>query len=610
MKTSIPAPPHRILIVDDSRAIHEDFRKIFAASPGSRPASEDEVALFGAADPSPASATLELDFASQGEEALGKVRQAVAEDRPYAMAFMDVRMPPGWDGIETTARIWTVDPDLQVVVCTAYSDYSRDDMLQKLGRSDKLLILKKPFDNIEALQLATALTEKWQLTRQARRHVCELEEEVSRRTGQLRRSEDRYRLITENAGDLIAIVDDAGQWIYRSPSFQRLLGYSTDELDALGAFLLIHADDRPAAAAALRDCARRGVKATCEFRVGRKDGAWLTMESQAGPFRDAAGAVEGTLFVTRDITERRRLESQLRQAQKLESIGQLAAGIAHELNTPLQFIGDNTHFLEEAVTELEPLLQAYRDLLAAAGTGSIPPATLAAARAAEAAVSPDYLRAEIPRALRETLGGVERTIRIVQAMKIFSHPGDAERQLVDLRAAVESTLTISRSEWRRFADAVTVFDPELGPVPLFAAEFNQALLNLILNATHAIGDVVGDSGDRKGTLAIEVRRAGDWAEVRVRDTGIGIPAGVRDRIFDPFFTTRPPGKGTGQGLAIARSVIVGQHGGSLEFETTPGQGSVFIIRVPLHPATTAGPAGGLAPRPGCFPPCPLPIRRL
>jgi PAS domain S-box-containing protein len=580
------APPeliHRILLVDDSPAIHQDFRKILI-DPLANALSEDEAELFGESC-SPAVATgptLQIDSAHQGAEALALVQRAQAEGHPYAMAFMDVRMPPGWDGIETTARIWGVDPDLQVVVCTAYSDYSREEMLEKLGRSDRLLILKKPFDTVEVLQLVTALTEKWRLTRQVRQHVQELEQTVSHRTEQLRSSEDRYRLITENAADLVGLVTPEARWLYRSPSFQRLLGHTAEELSNLSLLDLIAPEDQANVTASLHECLQRDVRLTCEFRIRPCNGAWATMEAHVSPFRNARGAVEGILVVTRDITERRKLELQLRQAQKLESIGQLAAGIAHEINTPLQFIGDNLRFLDDSFRDLDPVLQMCIDLVAVAENGAIPSALLASARATLAAASPDYLRAEIPKATRDTLAGVQRTSKIVQAMKTFSHPGSTEKILVDLREAIESTLTVSHSEWREVAEVVTEFDPELPAVPLLAAEFNQALLNLIVNASHAIADAIAaDPARGKGVLTVTTRHSGDFAEVRIRDNGTGIPVHVQDRIFDPFFTTKPMGKGTGQGLPIARSVVVEQHGGTLEFETTPGCGTVFFIRVPL-----------------------------
>ncbi len=587
-----PASSYRVLVVDDNRAIHDDFRKILLPRETSAQLIAAEAALFGTVIEEPTVPTgpgIQLDSAYQGEEALEMVRRAIGKNLPYAMAFMDVRMPPGWDGIETIAQIWSVDPSIQIVICTAYTDYSLDDMIRKLGRSDRLLILKKPFDSIEAIQLVTALTEKWNLTRQARRHLNELEETVGYRTEQLRKNEDRYRLIAENAGDLIGLVDAAGRWLYRSPSFHRLLGHSPDALDALGLVDLIHLDDQITATAALRDCQQRGTTLTCEFRIRHQDGGWLTMEAHTSPFRNDTGIVEGTLFVTRDITERRKLEIQLRQSQKLESIGQLAAGIAHEINTPMQFIGDNMRFLNESFADLDPLLKIYGELLAAAEAGPVPPALLAAARAAHTTVSPDYLRDDIPKAIRDTLDGVKRTTKIVQAMKTFSHPGSSEKTPVNLRDAIESTLTISHGEWRHVAEVVTGFDPTMPAIPLLAGEFNQVLLNLIINAAHAIADVVNPADGKLGVITVTTRRDKDWAEVRVRDTGTGIPEKVQGRIFDPFFTTKPIGKGTGQGLPIARSVIVDQHRGTLAFETVPGQGTVFIIRVPIPPDALTNP---------------------
>src|SRR5689334_18665873 len=179
----------RILIVDDNRSIHGDFQKILADKRHDAKTSAMEASLFGDAEAGPR-IQFELDSAYQGKDGCEMVRQALAEGRPYAMAFMDVRMPPGWDGIETTAKIWEIDPDIQIVICTAYSDYSWDHMSTVLGHSDKLVILKKPFDNVEALQLATALTEKWNLARQAKSQMATLERLVEERTRELRAAKE------------------------------------------------------------------------------------------------------------------------------------------------------------------------------------------------------------------------------------------------------------------------------------------------------------------------------------------------------------------------------------------------------------------------------------
>ena len=578
----------RILVIDDNRSIHEDFRKIL----GSRPPSALSAAaaeLFGddGCGSSPPMPAFELDAAYQGQEGLERVRASLAQGCPYAMAFVDVRMPPGWDGIETIERIWEIDHDLQTVICTAYSDYPWEGMVRRLRHSDRLLILKKPFDNIEALQLATALTEKWNLLKQVRRHVNELADQVGARTMELLASESRYRLIAENAADLIAIVDSDGRLSYQSPSFSRVLGHPHAGLSGTSALDLIHADDRNGFAAMAAACIQRSEEQVREFRARHADGNWRWLEAHSGPFRNASSAVEGMLLVARDVTERRTLELQLRQSQKLESIGQLAAGIAHEINTPTQFIGDNARFLGGAFSSFSRLCDAYRRVVAAAEAGRIAPELVGAARNLEIETEADYLLEAVPGAIAQMFEGIERTSRIVRAMKDFSHPGKAGREPVDLNHVVETTIAASRHEWRYVASVVTDLDPALPRVPADEGELKQVLLNLIINAAHAVADVCKAGHGANGTITVGTRHAGPVAELYVRDTGTGIPEKVRERIFDPFFTTKPVGKGTRQGLAIARSVVVDKHHGTLTCETTVGTGTTFFVRLPLSPEAAA-----------------------
>lgn len=285
-----------------------------------------------------------------------------------------------------------------------------------------------------------------------------------------------------------------------------------------------------------------------------------------------------------DVTRRRELETQLRQAQKLESIGQLAAGIAHEINTPTQYIGDNLRFLQDAFQDLGTLLDTHGQLLAAAKDGGPKPELIAAAELAIRTADVGYLQGEIPRAIGESLSGVERVTTIVRAMKDFSHPGTEEKTPVDLNRAIESTLTVARNEWRYVAELETDFDTALPPVPCLPGEFNQVMLNLVVNAAHAIAAKVDQSGGGKGRISVRTRRAGGWVDVRIADTGTGIPEHARGRIFEPFFTTKEVGRGTGQGLAIARSVVVDKHGGTISFETEAGKGTTFIVRLPLAAA--------------------------
>jgi len=286
------------------------------------------------------------------------------------------------------------------------------------------------------------------------------------------------------------------------------------------------------------------------------------------------------LVIGSDTTARSVLEEQLRQAQKLESVGQLAAGIAHEINTPTQYIGDNVRFLRDAFRDLKSLLANYERLSVAGQGNSLSREAVQEAAAAVEQANADYLLEEIPKAIDQTLEGVTRVSTLVGAMKEFSHPGTKGKTPLDLNHAIQCTITVARNEWKYVADMETEFDPSLPPIPCEPGEFNQVILNLIVNAAHAIGDVVGKGGSEKGKIKVQTRNCPEWAEIRVQDTGSGIPEKVRARVFDPFFTTKEIGKGTGQGLAIARSVVVDKHDGTIHFETEEGKGTTFIVRLP------------------------------
>jgi len=260
----------------------------------------------------------------------------------------------------------------------------------------------------------------------------------------------------------------------------------------------------------------------------------------------------------------------------------LAAGIAHEINTPIQYVGDNTRFLLESFQDLVDVLKKNQTLLECVKNGNVSPEIVAAVESATEKADLDYILAEIPVAIEQSLEGVERVANIVRAMKEFSHPGEEEKTMTDLNRALENTITVARNEWKYVADIVTEFDQSLPPVPCLPGELNQVFLNIIINASHAIADTVGDSAQNKGRITVKTSRRGEHVEVRISDTGGGIPEDIRAKIFDPFFTTKEVGKGTGQGLAISHNVIVEKHNGSLTFETTPGHGTTFIIKLPLQ----------------------------
>jgi two-component system, NtrC family, sensor kinase len=278
----------------------------------------------------------------------------------------------------------------------------------------------------------------------------------------------------------------------------------------------------------------------------------------------------------REMEHRTEMELELRHAQKLESVGRLASGIAHEINTPVQFVSDSCTFLREGIADLQRVVACHRELLAGVAAGSLPAAqALAEARRAESAADLDYLAENLPIAASRSLEGLQRVAAIVRAMKEFAYPDRTDVVMTDLNHAVETTLMIARSEYKDVADVKT--DLETLPlIPCHVGELNQVILNLLVNATHAIEDVVKGSSNR-GEILIRTRMARPWVTLSITDTGTGIPPATLERIFDPFFTTKEVGRGTGQGLAIARSVIVDKHGGKLTVDTEVGRGTTFTV---------------------------------
>jgi signal transduction histidine kinase len=274
------------------------------------------------------------------------------------------------------------------------------------------------------------------------------------------------------------------------------------------------------------------------------------------------------------------MQVQASHTQKMEAIGQLSAGIAHEINTPTQYVSDNLSFLKEGCESMLALMVLYRQACAAAGNFS--PEWRAQLQEAEQKFDFEFISAEIPKAIEQANDGVKRVAKIVRAMKEFSHPDAAEKTAVDINRAIETTVTVARNEWKYVADVQTELDEKLPPVPCYAGELNQVILNLIINAAHAIKDVVADSG-QKGLITIRTCNKGDIAEISITDSGTGIPEGIRSRVFDPFFTTKEVGKGTGQGLALAHGVIRKKHGGKIWFESEVGKGTTFFIHLPMHP---------------------------
>lgn len=451
----------RILLIDDTPSIHDDFRKTLTpAPPQHSELDEMESALFGTQIIA-TSISFELDCAYAGQEGLGKLTQSLQDNRPYALAFVDMRMPQGWDGAETIEHLWQADPRLQVVVCTAYSDYSWDELLNRLQAHDRLLILKKPFDNIEVQQMANTLTSKWDMNERASAQMHHLEHLVAQRTTELQQ----------------------------------------------------------------------------------------------------------------EIDERKQLESQLVQSEKLASLGQLAAGVAHEINNPIGFISSNLGTLEGYFKQLQVVLDAYQSAEEAIGSIELREHLQTLRKEVEL----DFLREDTPLLITESKDGINRVGQIVRDLKDFSRADASQAwQWVNLQTGIDSTLNIVANELKYKADVIKHYQtlPEVECLP---SQINQVIMNLIVNAAQAMGP-------ERGTITLSNGVAGEKVWVEVADTGSGIAPEYLQKIFDPFFTTKPVGQGTGLGLSLSYG-IVKKHRGDITVRSEVGVGTTFRIELPIRQST-------------------------
>jgi PAS domain S-box-containing protein len=387
----------------------------------------------------------------------------------------------------------------------------------------------------------------------------------------------------QQSRDGIIIADLNGVIEYVNPAIERMTGYATAELLGRELKEFVPTDDDRNSHPSLWPSVRQGLPWHGQLALTRRDGTGYHEDCKISPIRNSDGELTAFLAIKRDITDRVQLEAQLRQAQKLESIGQLAAGIAHEINTPTQYVGDNTRFLQEAFGELGELASELASLVAPGAAGdALGPENLERLRGRLQEADAEFLLEEVPSAISQSLEGIERIRSIVLAMREFAHPGSNKKEPTDVNDGVRNTVTISRNVWKYDCELTLQLDPDMPLVPCDVAEINQAILNLITNAAYAIKESREAAGTEDlGVLTIATRSIGEWAEILISDTGTGIPAGIRERIFDPFFTTKEVGLGTGQGLAIVRNLIVDKHGGEIDLESQEGQGTTFRIRLPL-----------------------------
>jgi len=394
--------------------------------------------------------------------------------------------------------------------------------------------------------------------------------------------EERYRSFFENIEQGYFEMDRSGYFSFFNSHFCEILGYENDELIGKNVMQILDKENSERVKAEFREIFNTDrPKNDLVFQIVRKDGLKRQISTSICLNIDMKNQKTGFKGIAIDISERKNYEEQLNRNLRMESIGQLAAGIAHEINTPIQYIGDNIQFLKDSCGDIKNLLKKSLSFVQNVKSGSKDDPVANEIDKLILDTDADYLLGEIPRAIEQSIEGLQHVSDIVSAMKQLCHPGIDEKQSADLNKAIENVITVTRNEWKYTADVITDFDADLPSVPCRLGEINQVVLNLIINAVHAIKDVIGQENG-KGTINVSTAHDHSWAEIRISDSGTGIPEKIRSRVFDPFFTTKELGRGTGQGLAISHSLIVNNHGGTLVFETEEGKGTTMIVRLPLR----------------------------
>jgi len=411
-------------------------------------------------------------------------------------------------------------------------------------------------------------------------------------TDRKRVEEERARLSSamEQAAELVSIIDLEGRIMYANPAFVKAVGYGGKDSAEQNINLLRSDQHDKAFYDDIERTISQGQVWSGRIVAKRKDATQFHAEATISPLRDTEGRIESYVALARDVTQEVAMQAQLQQAAKMEAVGQLAAGIAHEINTPMQYIGDNLQFLQNALGDIVGLLEKYDTLNASAKEAGRDREATQTIDALKEEIELDFLTEEIPTAIEQSLDGVAGVAKIVRAMREFSHPGVVEKTPTNINDAIETIITLSRNAWKYTANLQTDLAPDMPLVPCLPGEINQVLLNLIVNAAHAIEETNGPDNAEKGAITIRTSWHDECAEIRISDTGAGIPPDVQSKVFNPFFTTKEVGKGTGQGLAISYTVVVEKHKGTISFKTEPGKGTTFIIRLPLDAGVPAAPA--------------------
>jgi len=565
MSTPTEKPP-RLLIVDDNPAIHADFRKILGSQTSAQSKLANvEQALFGGAPKAAERTGFRIESAYQGKEALEMVEKSLAEQDPYALLFVDVRMPPGWDGVETLQYIWKVAPDIQAVICTAYSDYSWDDMTRKFGRKDNLLILKKPFETVEVLQMANALVEKWELGRKAKLRMEDLDRMVHQRTEELVATNHKLHLSEERFSKafqaspipMVILRCEDHRFLDANQSFIDLSGYPGENLfQTTDRDLQLLAKGLTLETAIRYSPTERARNQTCVLR--RSDDSIRQVLVSVEPM--TLGDTPCLLLIAEDITEQLKLEAQLRQSQKMEVVGRMSAGIAHEFNNLLTVIQGDVG-----------LLKALK--LDEAGKQNL---------------------------LDQIMHASQRAANLTRQLLSFSRKQVLQPKQLNVSDVVpRMKKMLARLIGERHEIQMSC-PTDLPPILADEGGLEQILINLVVNARDAMakgGIIHISTGFATFTEATRNAppnaRAGKFVCMMVSDSGCGMPPEVLGHLFEPFFTTKDVGKGSGLGLSTIHG-IVKQHDGWIDVNSHIGQGSTFKIYLPIsadpaaaHPAPKA-----------------------
>ncbi len=564
MTSDVSKMSKRVLIIDDNPAIHEDFRKILLKSDSTKDNLLNmETELFGLKADAPVSTMFEIDCASQGKDGFEMAIKAKTGGYPYAMAFVDGRMPPGWDGIETIKQLWKECPDLQVVLCTAYADYSWNEIRRVLGESDSLLILKKPFDNIEVLQLAHALTRKWELNREVQNQIENLDDLVRLRTEE----KDQARMLLEAAlrhspSGIIISNEDATKTLWSNQAASEICegsvslqteGCSRDSSTGLNAYrpdgTLLKREDLPLFKAVLNKETVRNEEIILKNTLG--DDKWITCN--AAPIRDSEGEKVAGIVIFDDITDRKkteidhdRLRDRLAQIQKMESVGLLAGGIAHDYNNTMSVIIGNAEMGMLSTDNSEPIYDTLKDIKKAA----------------------------------------HRSAELTKQLLAFARKQTITPKVLDLNKKITDMLKMLNRLIGENIDLSWQPGDDLWQVKIDPSQIDQILFNLCTNSRDAI-DGVGRITIETGNITFSKSDIAERPELttreytvlRISDNGEGMEKEVLNRIFEPFYTTKELGKGTGLGLATVYG-IVKQNSGHIEVESEPGKGTTFTVYLP------------------------------